>query len=109
VVLYVVAQVASAVTGWAEFVDEATQHGQVPQLFGEDGYVWTFLEQTLQNWQSEFLALAVLVAFSAVLLHRGSEQSRDGQDDLMRRVQAVQKRVDALAERGRPRQPAGGS
>ena len=108
-VLYGLAQVGSAIAGWIEFVDEASQHGQVATVFGDDGYIWTLLEQTLQNWQSEFLALTTLIVLSAVLLHRGSEQSRDGQDDLQRRLEEVQRRVEALADRRGAKQPAGGS
>jgi hypothetical protein len=100
-VLYVATQVGSAIVGWVEFVAQQTSHGETPKLLGDDGYIWTFLEQTLQNWQSEFLALAVLVALSAVLIHRDSKQSRDGQDEAQQRIQAIQRRVDRLAaERG---------
>jgi len=108
-VLYALAQAGSAVAGWLEFVDDATQHGQIPAVFGDDGYIWTLLEQTLQNWQSEFLALAALIALLAVLVHRGSEHSHDGEDELHRRIEDVQRRVEALADRRGAKQPAGGS
>lgn len=99
--LYAVAQLGSAVAGWIEFVDDQRQHGQSVEVFGPDGYAWTFLEQTLQNWQSEFLALAVLVALTATLIHRGSKHSRDGSDEVQRRIQDVERRVQLLASRGR--------
>jgi glycerol uptake facilitator-like aquaporin len=95
-VLYAVAQVAAAVAGWMEFLSEQRAHGSDAQLLGDQGYGWTFLEQTLQNWQSEFLALAVLVALSSVLIHRGSKHSRDATDQAMTRIKAIRRRVDAL-------------
>jgi hypothetical protein len=94
--IYVVAQVAAVISGWVEFVAEQTQHQQPAEILGPDGYAWTLLEQTMQNWQSEFLALAVLILLSAHLLHRGSKHSRDGTDETLRRIKAIQRRVQAL-------------
>src|SRR5215212_2317364 len=52
--LYVIAQLGAVIAGWFEFADEQSQHGQTVTVFGDDGFAWTALEQTLQNWQSEF-------------------------------------------------------
>jgi hypothetical protein len=97
--LYVASQVAAAITGWLEFAAEQSAHQQPAEVFGPDGYIWTLLEQTMQNWQSEFLALGVLIALTAKLLHRGSKHSRDGNDEAMARIQAIQRRVRALEPR----------
>ena len=35
-----------------------------------------FWEKTLQNWQSEFLAVGVMVAFTIYLRQRGSPESK---------------------------------
>jgi hypothetical protein len=94
--LYGLAHVGAAIAGWLEFLDEQRAHQQVATVFGPDGYVWTFLEQTLQNWQSEFLALAMLIVLTATLVHRGSKHSRDGNDEVHRRVVSIQRRVEAL-------------
>jgi hypothetical protein len=94
--LYVLAQIGAAITGWVEFVAEQTSHQQSAEVFGPDGYVWTLLEQTMQNWQSEFLALATLVALSAHLIHKGSKHSREGNDEAIKRMQSIQRRVRAL-------------
>ena len=42
------------------------------------GYVGSadFWQATLQNWQSEFLAVGSFVAFTAFLRQRGSSQSK---------------------------------
>jgi Domain of unknown function (DUF6766) len=98
--LYVVAQLGAIVTGWVEFVAEQRQHGSGATVLGDDGYIWTLLEQTTQNWQSEFLALGTLITLTAVLIHRGSKHSRDGNDEVQRRVQAIQRRVQALRRAG---------
>lgn len=97
--IFVVVLIGAAVSGWFEFVATAKAHHEAAHVFGSDGYVWEFAEQTLQNWQSEFLAVAVLVALASVLIHRGSAQSRDSQDERRRRVVAIGRRVDAIARR----------
>ena len=50
----------------------------------------------MQNWQSEFLALGLLIVLSAKLLHRGSKHSRDGTDEALERIHEVQRRIRAL-------------
>jgi hypothetical protein len=100
--LYALAQVAAAIAGWLEFLSEQQAHGSTAEILGDDGYGWTLLEQTMQNWQSEFLALAVLIALSSVLVHRGSKHSRDGTDEAKARIEKVQRRVDALIAKRRP-------
>lgn len=97
--LYALAQVGAAIAGWMEFLSEQKAHGSPAPILGDDGYGWTLLEQTMQNWQSEFLALAVLVAVSAVLVHRGSHHSRDGNDEAKARMETIQRRVDRLVAR----------
>jgi membrane protein implicated in regulation of membrane protease activity len=96
-VLYAAIQIGAAVTGWFEFAAEQAQHQRPAELFGPDGYVWMLLEQTLQNWQSEFLALATLVVLSAVLIHRNSKHSKDGDEERQRRVEEIRRRVARLA------------
>lgn len=55
---------------------EAARHGRPPQTawaYLADAELWF---ESLQNWQSEFLATAVLVALSIVLRYRGSPESK---------------------------------
>jgi hypothetical protein len=55
---------------------EALWHGS--QVLSFWGFLATaeFWQQSFQNWQSEFLSVAVLVLFSIVLRERGSSQSK---------------------------------
>jgi len=94
---YAVMQIGAAIVGWVEFVAEQQSHGTPAQVLGPDGYIWTLLEQTLQNWQSEFLALAALVVLTSVFVHRDSKHSKEGQEEVQKRVQAIQRRVERLA------------
>lgn len=94
--LYALAHVGAAIAGWLEYLDQQQQHNQPATVLGDGGYVWVFAEQTLQNWQLEFLALAALVALSAVLLHLGSKQSRESNDEAQARLRAIERRVERL-------------
>jgi hypothetical protein len=65
-----------SVTGWTQYNDQQAEHGQpgVSWL----GFVSSadFWEQTLQNWQSEFLAVGTFSIFAVFLRQRGSPESK---------------------------------
>jgi hypothetical protein len=67
---------AQSIAGVTVYNDEQLQHGQptVDWL----GYVTSadFWNRTLQNWQSEFLAVGSMIAFSIYLRQRGSAESK---------------------------------
>lgn len=84
---------------WFELVGEAHQHGQ--QLETID-YLHAFLRATFENWQSEFLQLFSFVVLSAKLIHRGSPQSKDGDDAMQAQLDAMEAKLDRLlARRGK--------
>ena len=65
-----------SLTGWREYVNDQADHGQ-------PGVSWlsylgnpSFWEATLQNWQSEFLAVGSMAAFTVYLRQRGSPESK---------------------------------
>ena len=67
---------AQSVTGWTAFNQEQADHdsGTVSWL----GYLGepVFWETTLQNWQSEFLAVGSFAVFAIFLRQRGSPESK---------------------------------
>ena len=65
-----------SVTGWSEFNAEAAEHGESPVSWL--GYIGSssFWFDTLQNWQSEFLAVGSMAVFSIYLRQRGSPESK---------------------------------
>ncbi|MBF4567861.1 hypothetical protein ITJ57_03690 [Plantibacter sp. VKM Ac-2880] len=67
---------AQAVAGRVTYNAEQQEHGQPPvDLLG---YLASpdFWNRTLQNWQSEFLAVGCMVVFSIYLRQRGSSESK---------------------------------
>jgi hypothetical protein len=67
---------AHSVTGWSVFNADQLQHGE--DTVNWWGYIGTstFWEQTLQNWQSEFLAIGSMTVLSIYLRQRGSPESK---------------------------------
>jgi hypothetical protein len=65
-----------SVTGWTEYNDEQAEHGG-PRI-GWAAYLGraNFWEKTLQNWQSEFLAVGTMAVFTIYLRQRGSPESK---------------------------------
>ena len=65
-----------AATGVREYNDEQVQHGETP--IGTFTYLTTarFWFESLQNWQSEFLAVAAIVVLTIFLRERGSPESK---------------------------------
>jgi hypothetical protein len=63
-------------TGVAEYNAEQEQHGQ-PRVtiheYLETGHPW---EALFENWESEFLQMAVFVLLTTVLIQKGSPESR---------------------------------
>ena len=67
---------AQSVTGWTEYNAQQVDHGEAKLSWL--GFVGSsfFWEQTLQNWQSEFLAVGSFAALAIYLRQRGSPESK---------------------------------
>jgi hypothetical protein len=75
-VIWVGSWFAQSVTGWSAYNSEQLGHGENGTNW--IGYLGTsdFWESTLQNWQSEFLAVGSMAIFSVYLRQRGSPESK---------------------------------
>ena len=67
---------AQSLTGWRVYNEQALEHDE--SMLGWVQYLGTadFWEGTLQNWQSEFLAVGSMVVLSIFLRQRGSPESK---------------------------------
>ncbi|MFN2587250.1 MAG: DUF6766 family protein [Actinomycetota bacterium] len=86
-VLFFVSWAAQGVAEWQSFTDEQRTHGETPEV---GDFVAQFSRATLENWQSEFLQLFSFTVMAAVLIHKGSAESRDSDDG----IQASLKRIE---------------
>jgi hypothetical protein len=101
-VLFVTSFLLHAVFGWLQYAADQQQNGSEPTLWGPDGYVVYFGEWTFQNWQSEFLEVLVLITATVYFVHKGSPESRDGDDEMKATLERIEKKLDELeAKRGR--------
>ena len=94
--LFLVAWLLQTASGWQAFASEQHAHGQAASAFGPDGYLWTWMEATFENWQSEFLQLFTFVVLTVVLIHRESHESRDSQDRMQEQVEEILERLRAM-------------
>ena len=67
---------AQSVTNWTEFNADQKDHDQGPISYGQYLGNADFWERTLQNWQSEFLAVGTMAVFTIYLRQRGSPESK---------------------------------
>jgi hypothetical protein len=72
--------------GWFAYADEQRALQQPAEL---GGYTIQMMRDTLENWQSEFLQLLWQVAGLAILLHVGSPQSKEGDDRMEAKIDAI--------------------
>jgi hypothetical protein len=93
--LFITSWILQYWTGWHSFAAEEQQHGQQPEVAA---YIWSFLEGTFENWQSEFLQLFTFVVLTAYLIHRGSHESKDTDDEVMERLTRMEKKIDELQQ-----------
>jgi hypothetical protein len=75
-VIFFLAWAAQSITSWNVFNDDQREHGEA--AIGWLTYLRNphFWEQTLQNWQSEFLAVGTMAVFTVYLRQRGSPESK---------------------------------
>ena len=94
--LFVIAWLVHLFTGWQEFVAEQAAHGELASVWGEDGYVWTWLARSFENIMSEFLQLAAFVVLTSFLIFEGSAESKDSDERLEAKVDAIRSQLDEL-------------
>jgi hypothetical protein len=90
-ILFLTSWVAQGAAEWQVFTDEQKDHNR-PVTVGD--FTAEFAQSTLENWQSEFLQLFSFVVMSALLIHRGSAESKDSDD----RIEEALKRIERKLE-----------
>ena len=68
--------VGQSVTDWRAFNHEQLDHDAAEISWGEYWVNADFWNRSLQNWQSEFLAIGVMAVFTIYLRQRGSPESK---------------------------------
>jgi hypothetical protein len=84
--LFVITLLGHWIFGWFAYAAEQQAHLQPVDV---SGYTIQMLRDTLENWQSEFLQLLWQVGGLAFLLHVGSPQSKEGDDRMEAKIDAI--------------------
>ena len=75
--LFLVFLAAQSLAGWRAFNDEERDHGEPAVSYGSYFTRGHFYQATFENWESEFLQMALYVALTAFLFQKGSAESKD--------------------------------
>ena len=89
--LFLVSLVGQWIFGWIDFVHDQHAHGQAIQVAE---FFAQMARDTLENWQSEFLQLLWQVMGLTYFLYVGSPQSKEEDDRLEDKLDAILKKVD---------------
>ena len=74
--LFLLSLVGQLTTGWYEYNATQAEHGEArvsASAYVSTGHPW---EALFENWESEFLQMAVFVLLTTVLVQKGSPESR---------------------------------
>jgi len=95
--MFALALIGQWLTGWSANNDELLRHGEAaiaPLAYLGDA---AFMSSVFENWESEFLQMAVYVVLTAILVQRGSAESKD--------PDAPERDADLAAQAAKPGAP----
>ena len=79
--LFLFTMVGQTLSGFREHIQTQREHGQPAVGMGEylkSGHFW---EATAENWESEFLQMAMFVILTVMLFQKGSAESKDPDEE----------------------------
>ena len=96
-VLFALALVGQTLAGERVYNADQREHGQPTVTFGTYLLTGHFIEAVFENWESEFLQMALYVLLTAYLFQKGSAESKDpdGYDPVDDDPRLAQSRPDA--------------
>lgn len=94
-VMFLVVWVGHGLAEWQEYKAEQEEHNQPVEA---GGYLDTFMKATLENWQSEFLQVFAFVVLAGLYIHRGSAESKDGEEEIQQMLKRIEAKLDAQSK-----------
>ena len=79
--LFIVSLVGQALTGFKEHNQQLQEDGAPQITFSKYLSSGHFLQATFENWESEFLQMALFVVLTIFLFQKGSAESKDPESD----------------------------
>ena len=59
----------------------------------------------MENWQSEFLQLLTFVVLTSFLVHKGSHESKDGDEEIRATLERIERKLEAAQQNSGSRTP----
>ncbi len=92
-ILFITTWIAHGIVEWQAYTDDQLAHGESTT---PGDFVAQFAQSTLENWQSEFLQLFAFVSLAALYIHKGSAESKDGEERLEASLRRIEERLGTL-------------
>jgi len=92
-ILFFATWIGQAVAEWQTYTDEQAAHGEAATA---GDFASQFAQSTLENWQSEFLQLFAFVSLAALYVHKGSAESKDGDEKIEAALRRIEERLGTL-------------
>lgn len=92
-ILFFTTWIAHGIVEWQTYTDDQRAHGESTT---PGDFVAEFAQSTLENWQSEFLQLFAFVSLAALYIHKGSAESKDGEERLEASLRRIEERLGTL-------------
>lgn len=91
--LFILTLIGQYATGLKEYNKERQQEGQPPVAAGQYFRSGHFIESTFENWESEFLQMALFVLLTIFLYQKGSSESKscEGEEEVDREPSPARK------------------
>jgi hypothetical protein len=89
--LFFISWLGQGIAQWQHYTDEQRDHKEAVEV---GDFVADFSQATLENWQSEFLQLFSFTIMAAVLIHKGSAESKDSDDRMEAALQRIEKKLE---------------
>jgi len=100
--LFLFSIIGQYITGWHEYNEEREENNMSPVAFPSYLNSGHFLSATFENWESEFLQMALFVILTISLRQKGSSESKgfDGKEEVDREPSARRKGAPAIVKKG---------
>lgn len=92
-ILFLATWTGQGIAEWQTYTDEQREHGESTEL---GDFFSTFAQSTLENWQSEFLQLFSFVTLAALYIHKGSAESKDGDEKMEASLRRIEEHLGTL-------------